>query len=48
MAFSPFDIFRRNQKIFMSVIVIGVMFMLLLYPFVRVTYAIERHLARSD
>ena len=30
MAFSPFDIFRRNQKIFMSVIVIGVMFMFVL------------------
>lgn len=30
MAFSPFDIFRRNQKIFMSVIVIGVMFMFIL------------------
>ena len=28
--------------------VIGMMFMLLLYPFVRVTYAIERRLARSD
>ncbi len=28
--------------------VVGVMFMLLLYPFVRATYAIERRLARSD
>ena len=26
MAFNPFDVFRRNQKILMSVIVIGVMF----------------------
>lgn len=28
--------------------VVGVIFMLLLYPFVRATYAIERRLARSD